>query len=123
MTDDAQPEVNIQDLIHNAIGEKPDDFATAFNDLMKARLAQAVDAKKVEMSATLFGSPEPEVDAAIQAAQDAVAVADHDAVDNGSQAVEPDDNEPGDKYSDHVKPEGEPKVTDTEDEDDGNQPA
>ncbi len=56
MTDDNKVEVpSLQDLIDTAVGEKPDDFATAFNNLMRDKLSAAVDTTDDE-------TPEPSED-------------------------------------------------------------
>jgi hypothetical protein len=70
--DNEQQQPNIQDLINTCIGEKPDEFAARFNELMRNRLSAAIDGHKVEMSQTLFGTPEgqTDIDDAIQQAHD-----------------------------------------------------
>jgi hypothetical protein len=47
----------IEDLVANAIGEKPDDFAAAFHSIMRDRLLTKVEDKKIEIAGNLFGDP------------------------------------------------------------------
>ena len=68
MTDNEVEIPSIEDLIGSALGEKPDEFAARFNELMRTRLATAVDDKKKATAASMFGvSPDDVVDSIAQA--------------------------------------------------------
>ena len=80
MIDDATTQPTVQDLINTCIGEKPDEFASRFNELMRDRLAAAVNTKKTELSSALFGTPEgqTDIDDTITQARDDVTDPDED---------------------------------------------
>ena len=48
----------VTDLIHQSVDDKPSEFATTFDELIKDRVAAAVAGKKVELAQRLFGNPE-----------------------------------------------------------------
>lgn len=48
-------EVSVNDLISLAYDQKPIDFQNAFDHLIKDRLTDAIDNKKIEISKTMFG--------------------------------------------------------------------
>jgi hypothetical protein len=52
----------VQDLINYSYGQQPIEFEDAFNNLLTNKIVSAVDAKKVELSQTMFTGPEPEDD-------------------------------------------------------------
>ena len=44
----------IEDLISNAVNQKPSDFADVFNNLLVSKLQTAVEQKKLEVAQTMF---------------------------------------------------------------------
>lgn len=48
----------LSDLINFALDKNPVDFATAFNEIVTARCADAVDAKRVDLATSVYGQPE-----------------------------------------------------------------
>ena len=58
MADIDQTEEAMDQLMTAAIEEKPVDFTNAFETLIKDKLTQAVEARKVELAQSLFGAPE-----------------------------------------------------------------
>lgn len=48
-------EYDIQDLVINAIEQKPLDFETAFNDLILNKIQTAVQNKKIEIAQQMYG--------------------------------------------------------------------
>ena len=52
----------VQDLINYSYNQQPIEFEDAFNNLLTNKIVSAVDAKKVELSQTMFTGPEPEDD-------------------------------------------------------------
>jgi hypothetical protein len=48
----------VTDLIHQTVDEKPSEFASTFDELIKDRVAAAVANKKLELTQALFGAPE-----------------------------------------------------------------
>lgn len=63
---EAEVEYNINDLIRLSNDQKPVDFEKAFGSVIADRLAAAVDNKKIEVAATMFGSSEPEVEPEVE---------------------------------------------------------
>ena len=54
-------EYDISDLIVSAIEQKPNDFESAFNDLIVDRIRSAVEDKKIEIAQQMYGyEPEEE---------------------------------------------------------------
>lgn len=49
---------DVSDLIVSALGEHPQDFTTAFGDLLKTKVAEKVAERKLELQQDLFGAPE-----------------------------------------------------------------
>jgi hypothetical protein len=47
-------EYDIEDLMSNAIAQKPMEFESAFKSIITDRIADAIDAKKAEIAKTLF---------------------------------------------------------------------
>jgi len=52
--------VEVQDLVQPVIDAKPIDFDNAFAELMQARVADMVAAKKIEVAQNFFGDNPPE---------------------------------------------------------------
>jgi len=52
----------VQDLINYSYNQQPIEFGNAFGDLITDKIAFAVDAKKIDLSQTMFTGPEPEDD-------------------------------------------------------------
>lgn len=50
----------IDDMIASAIDKKPETFKDAFNSIMAAKVAAAVEAKKQEVAAQMFNDEEQE---------------------------------------------------------------
>jgi len=50
----------IDDMINNAIESKPETFKDAFNHLMAAKIAQAVEDKKLELAQNMFSGEQEE---------------------------------------------------------------
>jgi len=48
-------EVSVNDLISLAYDQKPIDFQNTFDQLIKDKLVDAIDNKKIEMAKTMFG--------------------------------------------------------------------
>lgn len=48
----------IDDMISSAIDKKPETFKDAFNSIMAAKVAAAVEAKKQEVAANMFNDEE-----------------------------------------------------------------
>ncbi len=76
----------VGDLIKNLVDQKPSEFASTFDQLIKDRISQKVADKKVELSSTLFGSPE-----AVDDEQQNQETEDDDAT-GGNQETETDSN-------------------------------
>ena len=55
-------DITIQDLISTSFEQKPLEFQDAFNSLIGARIADAIDNKKVEVAQTMFGGEQPETE-------------------------------------------------------------
>ena len=51
-------EFTIDDMIGAALEKRPDDFRTAFNDVMHSKLAAAVDQRKQEVAQSYLAQPE-----------------------------------------------------------------
>jgi hypothetical protein len=49
---------DMEDLISNAVNQKPSDFADVFNNLLVSKLQDAVGQKKLEIAQTMF-NPQP----------------------------------------------------------------
>ena len=45
---------DISDLINNTLDQKPDDFASTFNNILIDKLKTAVENKKIELAQTMF---------------------------------------------------------------------
>lgn len=55
---------SIEDLIGNAVEEKPREFYDAFNDLMLDKIRDAIEQKKEHIARVMYNyEPEAEVDA------------------------------------------------------------
>lgn len=50
------------DLIGLAIDKNPVDFATTFDEILQAKRDEALEAKKLELAQSVYGSPEEDVD-------------------------------------------------------------
>lgn len=48
----------ISDLIDFAVNKNPVEFANAFSEIVQQRAAEAIDAHRVEIASSLYGSPE-----------------------------------------------------------------
>lgn len=48
----------VQDLVKFSYGQQPIDFETAFDNLVKSRISDAIDVRKQEMSQSLFAGDE-----------------------------------------------------------------
>jgi hypothetical protein len=81
------PQPSVRDLIDTCIGEKPDEFAAKFNELMRDRLKVAVGDQKTALSAAIFGTPEAQTDIA-----DTIQQA-HDETDGDDDETEEEDDE------------------------------
>lgn len=53
---------NITDLLLHSLEQKPIDFEASFRDALQDRLADAIDAKKVEVAKSLFNPSDEESD-------------------------------------------------------------
>ncbi|HYT45414.1 MAG TPA: hypothetical protein VEP90_24005 [Methylomirabilota bacterium] len=73
------------DLIKNLVDQKPNEFASTFDQLVKDRISQKVADTKVQLSSTLFGSPEAVDDEQNQETED-------DDATGGNQETETDSN-------------------------------
>ena len=49
------PDYTVLDLLKTTSDGKPQEFKTAFDDVMKDKIAQAIDNKKDEIAASMFG--------------------------------------------------------------------
>jgi len=52
----------MEDLISNAVNQKPTEFADVFNSLLVGKLQHAINNKKIEISQTMFNNQEQEED-------------------------------------------------------------
>lgn len=53
----------VEDLVINALTNKPLEFETAFNDLIVDRIHSAIESKKIEVAKTMYGyNPEEQTD-------------------------------------------------------------
>ena len=55
-------EYTVQDLISLSYDQKPIEFNNAFNSLIADRLAQAVNARKIEVAQSMFKEPVEEIE-------------------------------------------------------------
>ena len=51
---------DVSDLVYHAAQQQPVDFESTFTDIMLNRLADAIDAKKVEVAQIMFNNTEVE---------------------------------------------------------------
>ena len=51
---------DVSDLVYHAAQQQPVDFESTFKDIMLNRLADAIDAKKVEVAQIMFNNTEVE---------------------------------------------------------------
>lgn len=49
----------VQDMVINAVDQKPLEFRNAFNDVMLDKIRDAVALKKIEVAQRFFNTPEP----------------------------------------------------------------
>jgi hypothetical protein len=49
-------EYDIEDLMSNAIAQKPMDFENTFKSIITDRLADAINVKKLELAKTIFNT-------------------------------------------------------------------
>jgi len=55
-------EYTVQDLISLSYDQKPIEFNNAFNSLIADRLAQAVNARKIEVAQSMFKEPVEDIE-------------------------------------------------------------
>lgn len=51
---------DVEDLVTNAIEQKPLDFSNAFQDILLNKIQDAVDNKKIEIADKIFNDEEPD---------------------------------------------------------------